>query len=338
MAFQALSTIVEHDRAGGCAMLSRWGKGFLIAFSIAVFASRASAADDCQLKKLASVPLLDPKNSAAIIPVSVNGKILRFSVDPSISATSMRADIATSLGLSMGQTARGQFNYSARGKQLNVWTYVSNLTIGDENLGAGPVSIRSLPSAVDGTVGSDILRKYDVDYDFAARKLTLFSSEHCRGAPLSVLGEHATFVPFRLDYGNRVTVPILLDGKEIQAVVSTGIPTSLISATLADELFDLDESTPGTVPDPYPSSKEYVPYCYPFKRLTLGELALDRPFICVDNDRGERQYLADHDTRPLAVIRFHLGMDFLARAHVYVAYNEEKLYFVQNDGNAIASH
>src|SRR5262249_21782194 len=116
------------------------------------------------------------------------------------------------------------------------------------------VSFMIAPSRTDidpstsGTVGSDILRNFDLDFDFANKKFNLFSPEHCVGQVVYWTSGGAARIPFRFDTQHRIQFTMKLDGKDVDAVLDTGNPVSHLSKPIASRLFDVDETSQGTEP------------------------------------------------------------------------------------------
>lgn len=324
--------------------MGNWGIvmkiGTICLAALGVVAISSSASADCSLKKLTSADLLGRPELSSIVAVAINGTKENFVVDPSIAATALHADAASLLNLQVERRDNVGHIYSVQGNDLDRWTHVTKLAIGDLELDAPWLSVRpSTDSAIAGVIGANVLRKFDVEFDFAAGKLNFYSSDHCGGAPSTIFAGRADVIPFKLDNQYRVVVPIQLDGKDIRAVISTGAPNSLLDATLAYELFNLDEHSPGVMPNPYAATKSAIPYCYPFNRLSLGQFAVDHPLVCVENGLGEHRATTDAGKlagdpkySPISsTIVFHLGMYVLRHAHLYIAYGEEKLYVAPSE-------
>ncbi len=71
------------------------------------------------------------------------------------------------------------------------------ITLGSMEAGGFPVQVNPTsafaPSAFDGVLGADMMPRYDIDLDFAHRKLNYFSPEQCKGAGIYSESKHADF-------------------------------------------------------------------------------------------------------------------------------------------------
>jgi len=114
---------------------------------------------------------------------------------------------------------------------------------------------------VAGTLGYDVLMKFDVAIDFGAQTLTLFSPEHCEGKVVYWPERPVVAIPFRF---KKVTLqrysplppmdkilfvfPISLDHQEVKGLLASGDEASSIEQRKAVGKFDLMLGAPN-VPD-----------------------------------------------------------------------------------------
>jgi predicted aspartyl protease len=114
-----------------------------------------------------------------------------------------------------------------------------------------------------------------------------------------------------------IRIPVTIDGKEINAVLDTGAPTSFITMRAARRYLGLDEKDPalksrGTVSI---NGMAGTVYNYPFQSLSFGAIQVSHPQIHIVEDR-----VWDNQTDLL------LGIGILRQLHLYIAYKEGNMY------------
>ncbi len=161
------------------------------------------------------------------------------------------------------------------------------------------------------------MRNYDADFDFANATFNLFSRDHCEGRVVYWTHDPYGVVEITLnDYG-QITVPVMLDGKEIRAIIDTGAYHSAASLETIESEFGIDEKNPDLrfAPD---SKASHPRYRYPFKTLSFQSVTINNPdLLLVPDDQSKQSGSAP---------KIMLGINVLKRLHLYVAYGERKLY------------
>ncbi len=159
---------------------------------------------------------------------------------------------------------------------------------------------------------------YDVEIDFMKGKLNLFLPNQCPGNVVYWTHQPYAAVPMKLDALGHVVVEAMLDGKPIDALIDTGSQRSLLSLRAASHSLDLDEDSKGMEARGSVVINEDVEakrYRYAFKTLTFEGITIDNPQIEIDNTGSDSR----HD--PLV-----LGIAVLRQLHLFIAYDEKKLY------------
>ncbi len=195
-----------------------------------------------------------------------------------------------------------------------------------------------------GILGGDMLRNVDVDFDFAANKLNLISPDHCAGAVVYWQAPALAVVPMTLNYANHIVFRMELDGRRVNAILDTGASNTVLNLDTARRTFRVDVNAPdveriGEVTGGYTASV----YRRRFKTLAFEGVTISNPMIDMYPDimgggnlgtsptgsliRGDRSGLPD----------LILGMSALSQMHVYIAYQERKLYLTAADPPAAAA-
>jgi hypothetical protein len=328
----------------------------------------------CSLELLNSVPL-EINNDQLTVSADVNGKTQSFLFDTAAVADQLSEAAAKALGLTpqtpvtsgprvVGQQAYNPVSYppaskfapampghlsgapnsddveiyDSRGMSHNAMVTIADFTMRtmeDTNIG---FHITPLPPPdVDGLLSLELFQRFDLDLNFPARSFNMFSKDHCRGQILYWRAPGVAALPF-LMHDNRIYVHVLLEGKDLTAVIDTGSPTSVLR-------FDVAKGHLGITPDAaglslvgqhHDDSRQDL-YAYPFKTLSFGTVAIGNPHLLLTPDtilvHGSNPH-ADTGTRvknesDAAQPDIIIGMDILKYTHLYIAQAEGMLYVTQ---------
>jgi predicted aspartyl protease len=240
-----------------------------------------------------------------------------------------------------GQTAALQTRLPSitlgRIRQENVWFMV----LPGEETGGPEIE------EFGGILGSEMLRNVDVDFDFAANKLNLFSPDHCAGNVVYWTSAQSTpvaIVPFTLNSSGHIMFRAQLDGRRVNTMLDTGFSNTTLNLDVARRVFRVDLNAPdvekiGELTGGYTADR----YRRRFKTLELEGITINDPVINMLPDmmggvnpgaprtgsliRDERSGLPD----------LILGMNLLSEMHVYIAYRERKLYITAANPSAAAA-
>lgn len=314
--------------------------GFLAAGILAIGLGLATGAhaQSCNLQRLASFDISPQPDGLATIPVTVEGKRENFLVDTGGYFSTISSPLAKSLDLTVQPLNRNIEIYAADGAMLDHYVNVHPLIIGgarfgDVHLMLDPVRGVARPNGFQGTLAEDLLGRLDLDFDFGAHKLNLFSQKHCKGRVVYWAPAYAV-VPFTLD-DNHINLAVTLDGKTFTASLDTGSSFTLLSASAANRAFGLRPHSPGMKPTGETGPNALVPYRYRFKSLSLNGVAVRNPDIGIMLDKAAESFWKHHTDKPAHNVATGysfqpdpviLGMDVLRQLHIYIAYGEQKLY------------
>jgi hypothetical protein len=127
-------------------------------------------------------------------------------------------------------------------------------------------------------------------------------------------------------------VSVTLDGRNTDAILDTAAPVSVLSMQDAGSMFDLTPGSAGleevtsvsgprapwwVLAAPFRAASAYT---YPFKTLTIGGVIIPKPPIELVQGRN----FLGRDYATLLI-----GNDVLSRFHLYIAYQQRKLYVTE---------
>jgi hypothetical protein len=331
--------------------VARLALGCLTANLLLVMA--AAAAKDCGLKPLGSADFTVYGGQIVLVQVTVKDRPATMALDVSSFTSMVSSNYLEPFGL-RALTAQKYLKMRSPDRTIRVTQFAKlpSLAVGSLKVGDKPVWVFSedaLPSTDDkpaiGRLGMDVIAGADVvpgmgvvggmdfELDFANGKLNFYSPDHCRGGGVVYWTEHYSSTPLtRAPMGNFL-FPIRLEGKWVEAVVSTINGQTRILSDATRQLYGFDEKSVGIEVDPgNPSGLTH------YRRMSLSALgsggnariALDTRTVdssCSLTSRGTgAYYYLGEDCRGAEAPLF-LGLDVLSRLHLYFAMKEQVLYF-----------
>ncbi|MEP6829503.1 MAG: aspartyl protease family protein [Rhizomicrobium sp.] len=267
-----------------------------------------------------------------LVPVTINGSPKKLILDTGGVLTSLGRGTIKDLGLDT-MHSNVQLNDVA-GNYAFAKVLVNSFDLGA--LHADKIKLQVAPNILeqaDGLLSTDLFLQYDVDMDFAARRLNYFSQDHCAGKVAYWQERPVAIMPVIVANGHLV-IPVKLDGKNLNAIIDTGATQSILSLTAAKDTFGLIPDTPGLELIATSKDNQLLKwYKHKFSRLEFGDIAVTNPDVYVmthqsgieDEKLSIRGALNDPLNR-YGSQQFTLGMDVLKHLHLYIAFGERKLY------------
>ncbi|MBS0471794.1 MAG: aspartyl protease family protein [Proteobacteria bacterium] len=275
--------------------------------------------ENCTLGEIAVLKMHTELSGLVTVPVTIDGVEGRWMVDTG-NVTSMVSDtFATREGLRRLKTSGGTFLGGIATTEVAI---ARSVDFAGQHIYKPPLFIVPESIADNDTLGilsPDILRHFDVDFDFAAGQMHLFSPQHCPGKVVYWTNGGYARIPISMDEEGHPTAAIDLDGKELTAIIDTGSQNSVMPLDLAKRLFHIgakDTALKSLGVKLVNGTKPMVAYRYPFKQLTLGAIQVGNPDITIVEESGLG------DQTPQLV----LGIETLRQLHLYIAYREGAMY------------
>jgi len=282
-----------------------------------------------------------------LVPVIIEGSAKSMIVDIGAPLSTIDPQVASELHLVTHRVRQGAM-FTSRGQQFTEMANIRQLQIG--TMHAADLKFLLYParlsagSDIAGLLGADFLRHYDIDLDFAARKLNLFSQNHCPGKVVYWRADAVAVVPMHVVDSGHIIVPLTLDGHAFSAVFDTGAFGTILTLEAAENYFGVKPGSPDT-PQISDSAKGGAPYYkHVIRELTLEGIAIRNPAVYIRADlrrqgmsqwreTGTRVNSPDESGGETDLI---LGMNELQHLHIFVSYKEQKLYITTASNNASA--
>jgi hypothetical protein len=304
---------------------------------MAVCAAPSAAADSCPpLKRLTTLELTPLRSGVVTVPVTFGNETFPFVLDTSAGQSRISTALAQRLHIPREHSSVTLVN--GKGKTAETLAVPSELVLG--NLVYSSPKLREMidtpaPDAPQGVVGSDLLRNYDVDLDFAAKKMNLISRDHCEGHVVYWQFTTLAKIPMVVDDRNHIVFEMMLDGHTLTTVLATGQAHSALNRNVAKEVFDIDGTSPGSVAV-NPNDPDTL-YHHRFGTLSADGISISSPDILLVRDiadalpgyltRGRGHFLAKLNIGQPDLM---LGMSTLKQLHVYIDYHYQRIYLTPN--------
>ncbi|HXC53853.1 MAG TPA: pepsin/retropepsin-like aspartic protease family protein [Rhizomicrobium sp.] len=308
----------------------------------ALLCGAAAAAEDCapltRITALDLVPSLERREE--FVPVTIQGVQKLMLLDTGGAMTEITTEAADELHL---LRRRGNFKlYNMYGEFSDQFAEGS---LEVTPLRADSVALAIAPgtrlfgddTGIAGILAPDILKHYDVDVDFGADTMNLFSPDHCEGKVVYWKAQAVAVIPMRVLSSGHIIVPVLLDGQRVTATLDTGAYNTTLTLPVAQSQFHLQlggADAPRT--GSFPGKPNATTYRHVFSSLAFDGIAVNHLQVEIIPDLLH-QVLADATT-PATGSRIRdprklesdssmlIGMNILLHFHIYIAYREEKLY------------
>ena len=294
--------------------------------------AKAADATNCSLKLVNTVPLtMAHGGMRPLVGVKVNGTDLKFLLDTGGILTQISAAAAQKLQLPVTESGAKLLNLSG-GASNNV-AMTKTFTLGrleDRNTGLHMMADTITPGTTAeqeplfvGLLAADYMGEYDTELDFAGGKMNYFSQDHCPGKVVYWPATAIAAVPMRFE-AHHLILDVMLDDHPFRAIVDTGAPNTTLTMEEAKRVFGLTGDD---------ADKRFE---HSFQKLSFEGLEVSNPHIVIIPDKigtkdpnngyatGSHVRRADDSyfARPPMLI----GMNILAKLHLYIAFSENKVY------------
>lgn len=287
----------------------------LIFVSLLALTASTRSEESCHLTRAAAFDLGIDSAGGAYVPITISGQSVNLLIDTGGIFTMLTEQSVQKLGLKKANTF-GSGEEMFGGKKIQFYVVANDVNLGGLKADHVPMQVLPdgfLPGEIGGTLAPNILRHYDVDFDFANAKINLFLQDHCAGKVVYWTAAPAAQIDIGIDQEGHIDVPVVIDGRNFKAAIDTGSSRSIMSLELARQLFDIGADDPKLAP----VKGDVRAFRYPFSTLTLQDITVHNPDIVL---------IPDAVSHLPSDGRIILGMGILRQLHVYIAYREKKVY------------
>jgi clan AA aspartic protease (TIGR02281 family) len=302
----------------------------VLGFAFAVMAGNpytGNARAGCAIEALGETPIKVTGSGLFEIEAAIRDQTFDFFVDTGAMMTTLDQPIVDRLNLPL-IVGMGNQMVGANGGHVALGrTRISELTIGGtkvRNVDMAVIMAPQLGHTADGLLGSDFLTHFDLEFDVAGGTLRFFRQSRCGDSGAVYWSDRYSVVPIAIRR-NHIIVPVTVDGHEFRALLDSGASSTSLSWSAARQL-GVTPDTPGVVARGKGVSidgQASPTMGYQFRELKVAGEVVRQPKLKIGN-------LAFKDADMI------LGADFLRAHRVYIATDDERLYFTWNGSTAFA--
>ncbi len=283
------------------------------AIGMALVASGGAWAESCDHRLLFELPMLVNDQGSPVVAIKIDGRprdVLLDSggfwsmIQPSVAEPYRhgRSKIDAWLGL--------------QGIHVDTVVNVPSVQIGPAiiphvDFFEEPAGFSDFPA----TLGANWLSRFDVEIDPVKDQASFYTPSRCGDGVVDWPHSDLAQLAVKIDSGvNLMTVPVVVDGQAIDALIDTGAVETYISRDLAARLFGTDPNNPDAGETAHRRQ---------FHSLRLGGLEFPDPWLVVTpmSDRSPQMILGMHQLRGL---------------HLLFAYSRQVLYATTAHGDIAA--
>jgi predicted aspartyl protease len=283
----------------------------------------------CDLVQIAQVPL-EPRNRLFAVPVIVNGY-----------AISMLLDTGSEKSLLTEATVQ-RLNVTRDGRTSTVLVGAvggslrADASIDSMSLGGVPLSMDRIPVAyfggypgIDGILGLDVLRDFDLDIDAPNRVLTLYRVRQCEraGPPWDDPATLITGISTRMGW---LEMPFEIDGIAETAVVDTGASNTVITPRMVRRLGLSDQvlADDRLLKLHVVAGDDSQVHVHLFQTVRIGPITTHNAYVVV-LAKDPPALGGGRNFREAAI-----GQDFLGNRRVWFAFRSGRLYISRKGDDA----
>jgi predicted aspartyl protease len=186
------------------------------------------------------------------------------------------------------------------------------------------------------TMAQDSLRlaNDDLDMDFGAGTLGIYSTDHCDGAGVAGWPRQAIAAVPVTEMRGHIELPVTLDGHPLTAAIDTGAPWTIVNIARAAEKLGFSPNAPEPPGAPRGDPGQQI-YFRRYSALSFEGITITNPLVIVrpvhfggKDDPTVLASRAQHlfDTADRFAPDIIIGMEVLRHLHLYYAIKEHKLY------------
>ena len=299
-----------------------WSGAWLCA---ALTSAVAADGQPCKLTRVANLPMKIDSAGRPAIDVTLNGVTKLFLINSAGIYSSVAEESLPDFNLKIVPLFQHPISLMD-GTLVNKIAYPDSLLIGNLRIPTAGYALAVIPPGHTapgdaGSISPDILRLFDVEFDFAAARFELFMPSDCGDQVVHWTHAPHAVLPFQMSHNDfHIVTRAKLDGKDVDVIVDTGSTTAFMSL---DDAKDIIPGGQDKNLKPLPGNLPLGPqaYTYPFKTLTLGDITVDNPVVILEPSIPDVVGTMGK-IRPVMI----LGASALQQLHLYISYKEKKIY------------
>lgn len=301
--------------------------------ALSLFAASNAYGEDCSLKLIASYDMV-PSDTVLVVPMTMAGKTRYTMLDTGAFGNWVTRKFVDDDKLELHDITTMKV-YGAHDRSEK-YVVVPSVDIGAFHQPASNFMVLEAkdPGEISAGLGSSALAQFDIELDFAAKKVNFFSQDHCEGKVV-YWAKAYTALPFNMS-DQRIHIEMTLDGHDLDTLFDTGTNFTYLNERVLIGIFGRDQADEKEV-----TINNRKMHSAAFHTLSIGGVTFPNPSLLVTEDKTRelaREDVPIKDQNQAGVTLAHfphllLGLDAIRHLHVYIAYKERKLYVTAADAH-----
>ncbi len=181
-----------------------------------------------------------PGTPYAVVPARIDGQAVSMLLDTSGGRLTIRPGAQRALRLATDPLHSTRI-HGLGGASVSFDAILQRLELGDTEIPQARAATVEFPGAPNtdpplaGTIGGQILSDYDVEFNFAARRVVFWQRNGCATVAPDWPAPYAA-TPLSRDARNQVSLNVVIDGHTVRALLTTGLNRTSIDFTAAVRL------------------------------------------------------------------------------------------------------
>lgn len=271
--------------------------------------------DSCRLVRLAALPITI-QNGHVVVDVQLNGQTFHFMVDTGGFVSAISPSAVARLGLQTHPISEEYSVKDAGGGEARRYARIDTITLGTAKLRNLTLMQLQLAAGDDGILAPEILRAFDLDFDFDHGKLNLFKPHRCDDHVVYWTSDFSA-IPFTVSDQGHMQFEVRLETKSLRAMLDTGSPYSLIGEQTLKAVLPDRQLTGNRFALRGGSGGQLAATPVTFESLAMGKFLWNTPTLYAASDdsawKGDGAQLL-------------LGMPEFYGLHAFIAYESRMLY------------
>ena len=312
----------------------------LVAGLLCLSGASLTYAEDCALKRLASVELAEASDGSMLVPVTLANTAAYLVLSTAAPTSALQSAFAREHKMPIGTEPGSFLTINGRTSPAQ-YAVVDQFSIDRIQSKSSHVQIYPMSkiesqhagAPIAGVLGWDVLYQYDVELDLGHHRMSLYSPQHC---PKQVVYWASAYDSTPL-YKGGMGEPYLsmeLDGHQLETALGTDRATTSLRTDVSRKLYKFDEKSS----DVYKAiDASDVPISY------YRAMAINSHGLSVINAKINLVVIKDSPcdvttkanvtgyTRCFGPHPLTLGRNVLAKLHIYLATQEGIMYFTAAD-------
>ncbi len=280
---------------------------------------------ECKLERQASLPFTIAHGHIDV-PVTINGQAFTFLIDTGGVYSSITPRAAQALNLTEYDIRHDLMFSDVGGGMIRKYVRPDAIAFG-RLLSPHPQLMVTNVGAEDGLIGPELLRNFDLEFDFDAHQLNLFKHHRCDDQVVYWTDDYA-MVPFTVTGQGHIRLSVRVNDIPLTALMDTGAPRSAIGVATAMDKLSLapPDSFDRTIAGG--SGGRLGSAAGKFDSLQIGRFRWPDPAILISSQEG----IWRKDDCDLL-----LGLHELSGLHLYIDYRGRTLYISRRTPPAAAA-